>query len=126
MVWKKLNLTQQKHAFANQNKCNSTQNKHKKLKLDLVAFYDIWPVNGAGLFSKDKISQGGDKQGKSEEKRTSGKAYDINNIYIALKSNIALKAHYALEPARGRSVETERWKKRDGQTDTPDLCTLDR
>jgi len=81
LVWKKLNLTQQKHAFANQNKCNSTQNKHKKLKLDLVAFYDIWPGNGASLFSKDKISQGGDKQGKSEEKRTSGKAYDINNIY---------------------------------------------
>jgi len=23
----------------------------------LVAFYDIWPGNGAGLFSKEKISK---------------------------------------------------------------------
>jgi len=29
-VWKKLNLTQQKHAFATQKKCTTTQNKHKK------------------------------------------------------------------------------------------------
>jgi len=27
VVWKKLNLTQQKHAFTNQKKC-TTQNKH--------------------------------------------------------------------------------------------------
>jgi len=26
----KLNITQQKHAFTNQNKCTTTQNKHKK------------------------------------------------------------------------------------------------
>jgi len=30
----------------------------KKLKPGLVAFYDIRPGNGAGLFSKDKISKG--------------------------------------------------------------------
>jgi len=30
VVWKKLNLTQQKHAFTNQKKCTTTQNKHKK------------------------------------------------------------------------------------------------
>jgi len=46
----KQNLTQQKHAFTNQNKCTTTQNKHKKLKLGLVASYDIWPGNGEGLF----------------------------------------------------------------------------
>ena len=40
----------------------------KKLKPSLVAFYDTRPENGAGLFSKEKISKGGDKQGKSEEK----------------------------------------------------------
>jgi len=40
---KKLNLTQQKHAFANQKKCTTTHNKHKKLKPGLVAFYDIRP-----------------------------------------------------------------------------------
>ena len=32
LVWKKLNLTQQKHAFTNQKKCTTTQNKHKKTK----------------------------------------------------------------------------------------------
>jgi len=58
---KKLNPTQQKHAFANQEKCTTTQNEHKKLKPGLVAFYDIRPGNGAGLFSKEKISKGGDK-----------------------------------------------------------------
>jgi len=32
----------------------------KKLKLGLFAFYDIRPGNGVGLFSKEKISKGGD------------------------------------------------------------------
>jgi len=46
----KQNLTQQKHAFTNQNKCTRTQNKHKrKLKLGLIASYDIQPGNGEGL-----------------------------------------------------------------------------
>ena len=63
---KKLNLTQQKHAFTDQKKCATTQNKYKKTKARfsrLVAFYDILPGNGAGLFSKEKISRpnGGDK-----------------------------------------------------------------
>jgi len=39
----KLNLTQQKHAFTNENECTTTQNKHKKLKPGLVASYDIRP-----------------------------------------------------------------------------------
>jgi len=42
--------------FTNQKKCTTTQKKHKKTK-GLVAFYDIWPGNGAGLFSKEKISK---------------------------------------------------------------------
>jgi len=29
LVWKKLNLKQQKHAFTNQKKSTTTQNKHK-------------------------------------------------------------------------------------------------
>jgi len=29
------------HAFTNQNKCTTTQNKHKKLKPGLVASYNI-------------------------------------------------------------------------------------
>jgi len=45
----KLNLTQQKHTFTNQNKCTTTQNKHKKLKPGLVASYAIRPGNGEGL-----------------------------------------------------------------------------
>ena len=44
----KQNLTQQKHAFTNQNKCATTQNKHKKLKPGLVAYYDIWHGSTAG------------------------------------------------------------------------------
>jgi len=46
----KLNLTQQKHAFTNQNKYTTTQNKHAKLKPGTVAPYDIWPENG-GAYS---------------------------------------------------------------------------
>jgi len=30
LVMERLNLTQQKHAFTNQQKCTTTQNKHKK------------------------------------------------------------------------------------------------
>ena len=36
----------------------TTQNK---LKPGLDAFYDIWHGNGVGLFSKEKISKGGNK-----------------------------------------------------------------
>jgi len=38
----------------------------------LVTSYDLWPANGAGLFSKEKISKE-----KSGEKRISGGAYEI-------------------------------------------------
>jgi len=55
---KKINLTQQKHVLTNQTKCTPTQ---KKLKPGLVAFYDTRPGNGAGLFSREKISKGVDK-----------------------------------------------------------------
>jgi len=62
LVWKKLNLTQQKDTYTNQKKCTTTQNKPpKKLKPGLVAFYDIQPGNRVGLFSKEKISKGGDE-----------------------------------------------------------------
>jgi len=33
----------------------------KKQKPDLVAFYDIRPGNGSGLFSEEKTRKGGDK-----------------------------------------------------------------
>jgi len=45
----KLNLTQQKHTFTDQQTCNTTQNKHKKTKAGVVTSYDIWPGNREGL-----------------------------------------------------------------------------
>jgi len=53
--------TRQNHAFTNQKKCTTTHNKDKKLKPGLFAFYDIRPGNGAGLFSEEKITKGGDE-----------------------------------------------------------------
>jgi len=53
-----INLTQQKHAFTI--KRNVLQHKINK-KPSLVAFYDSRPRNGAGLFSEEDISKGGDK-----------------------------------------------------------------
>jgi len=52
------NLTQQQHTFINQKECTTTQNK---LNTGLVAFYNIRPGNGAGLFSKEKISKEADR-----------------------------------------------------------------
>jgi len=69
--------------------------QHKKLKPGLVAHYDIRLGNGAGLFSKEKISKE-----KVKKKRISGEAYDVNKqtIYTTLKSKIESRAHYVLEP----------------------------
>jgi len=36
-------------------------NEHKQLKPGLVAFYDMHPGNGVGLFSNEKINKGEDK-----------------------------------------------------------------
>ena len=85
MAWfgrKKLNLTQRKQAFTNQKKCTTTQNKQEKLKPGSVAFYNIQPGNGAGLFSKEKISKGGDNKEK-------------------VKKKIEPRAYYAPKPAWG-------------------------
>ena len=65
----KVNLTQQKHAFTNQKKYTTAQNKHKKPKPALGAFYDIWPGNEAGPFSKEKISKGEISKEKVKKKR---------------------------------------------------------
>ena len=57
--------------------------KAKKLKPGLVAFYDFWPGNGVGLFSKEKIRE---KMSKEKmKKRISGEAYNISKqtTYIA-------------------------------------------
>jgi len=51
-----------------------TKYTQKKLKPGLVAFYEIWPGNGAGLFSKEKISKG--REGRIL-------CQQANNIYSA-------------------------------------------
>jgi len=61
LVWKKLNLTQQKHAFTNEKKCTTTQYKTQKLKLGLVTFMP------SGLEIAQVYSQRKDKE-KNEEK----------------------------------------------------------
>ena len=50
-------------ACVHRSKKNQLQHKinTKKLKPDLVAFYDIRPGNAVGLFSYKKISKGGEK-----------------------------------------------------------------
>jgi len=53
-------ITQQKHAFTNQRKRtvrHKINTKKLGLKPGLVAFYDIQPGHGAGLFSEEKISR---------------------------------------------------------------------
>jgi len=49
----------------------------------LIVSYHLRAGNGAGLFSKEKISKGVDK-GKSEEKSISEEANDVNKqtIYV--------------------------------------------
>jgi len=60
--------TQQKHAFNNQKKCTTTQNRHKKTKAWFSCFYSIWRGNGVGLFSKEKISKGEIRKEKEKKK----------------------------------------------------------
>jgi len=108
LVWKKTKPNTKKHAFTNQKKCTTTQNK---LKPGLIAFYDIRPGNGAGLSSKEKIREEIKNLEKSEEKRINGQAYDRNKqtIYIAPKSKIESRADYAPEPAWGLELKN-RWQ----------------
>jgi len=54
----KLNLTQKKqHSLQGMHQSEemyyNTKQTQEKLKPGFVAFYDIWPGNGAGLFSKE-------------------------------------------------------------------------
>jgi len=58
----------------------------QKPKPTLVAFYDIRPGNGEGLFSREKISKGGDEKGKDEEKGVA-KHKQTNNIHSAKIKN---------------------------------------
>jgi len=90
--------TRRKYAFTNQKKCTTTQNEQKELKPGLVAFYNIRPGNGAGLFSKEKISK---KSEEKKDKHGSIRYKQTNNIYSAEKNRI--KGALRPEPARGRA-----------------------
>jgi len=87
-------------------KRNVLQHKiNTKIKSGLVAFYDIRPGNGAGLFSKEKISIREEIiKEKVKKKMISGEAYDISKqtigLYIAPKSKIESRAHFAPEPRK--------------------------
>ena len=101
----KLNPTQQKHKFTNEKKCTVLKHKinTKKLKQGLVAFYNIWPRNTAGLFSTEK-------KGGKVRKEISVEAHDTNKqtIYIAPKLKIESMAHYVPEPAWGPCTEVSK------------------
>ena len=92
MAWngKRLNLSQQKHAFTKRNVLQHEINTKKIKARFSCLLYDIRPENGAGLFSKKKISKREDK--KKVKKRISPEAYDINKqaiyMYAASKSKI--------------------------------------
>jgi len=51
----------------------------KNLKPHLLT---IWPGNGAGLFSKEKISREEISKEKVKKKKISWEAYDINKQYM--------------------------------------------
>ena len=100
LVCQKLNITQQKRAFANQTKCTTAQNEHKKTKARFSRLLRHPTSKGSGSIFKGKISKGGDKE-IVEEKKMSGDAYDICKQTIQTKSKIESRAHYAPEPAWG-------------------------
>jgi len=52
------------------NKTNKTYGNTKKLKPGLVAFYDIWPGNGMGLFSKKCINKKVNKHAQEDKQYT--------------------------------------------------------
>jgi len=53
---KKLNLTHDKSTHSPIRR-HVLQREHRKLKPGSVAFYDIRPGDGAGLFSEEKMSK---------------------------------------------------------------------
>jgi len=64
----------------------------------VIASYDLQPGNGEGLFSREKISKE-----KSEQKRISVEAYDVNKQMISIvpKSTNQSRVQYSTEPTWG-------------------------
>ena len=79
LVWKKLNLLQQKHALTNQKKCTTTQNKHKKTKAGLSRLLRHLTWKRSGFFLKQLRRK---QVRKKWRKKTSGEAWykQANNI----------------------------------------------
>jgi len=92
LVWKKIIMTQQNH-YIHQSK--EMYYNAKKLKQGLVVFYDIWSGNREGLFSKEKVSKGGDKKNVKKDKWGSTECKQANNIYSA---QIKIRIKGALSP----------------------------
>jgi len=71
-------------ARIHQKKCTATRNKYKKIKARFSCLlYDIRPENGAGLFSKKKISKREDKKKvKKKDKSRSIRYKQASNIHV--------------------------------------------
>ena len=65
----------------------------------MVASYDLWPGNGVGLFSKEKIS----KQNWQKKDKWEAHPHDVNKQtrYTAQKSANQSTVQYSPQPARG-------------------------
>jgi len=81
----KLNLTQQKHTFTNQNKCTTTENKCKKLKPGLVASYNIRPGKSVSLNTSITHCH------CTPVSETSLKKFNVASYYTAKCADISLK-----------------------------------
>jgi len=97
---KTLNLTQQKHGFANKKKRATTQTQKITARFSRLFRHPACKRSGF-IFSKKKISKGKKQDGKVKKKR---QAYDIKKqtINTAPKTKIESRAHNATTPAHGQ------------------------
>jgi len=77
----------------------------------LVAFYDIRPGKGAGIFSKEEMSNGEDNKEKVKKKDKRG-SISKQTIYTVPKSQIKSRADYTTQPARGKWFGNKKVNKR--------------
>jgi len=77
----------------------------------LVAFYDIRPGKGAGIFSKEEMSNGEDNKEKVKKKDKRG-SISKQTIYTVPKSQIKSRVDYTTQPARGKWFGNKKVNKR--------------
>ena len=93
-------------AFTDQKKFTTTQNKHKKLKPGLVAFYDIRPGNGAGR----SILKG--KDALHAEAAQGSNSNTVQILYISYRIAKPVNAERSVDRAsamRPLDMTTMRW-----------------